>query len=201
MAELLSKSASAVIESLTAATANVTLTPSTTTFYVDEAVGSDTASTPGTLELPYKSVAGAYTSQGQDDLVLLVRQAVKEGETEGAFEPVSASAIKKGKKLYAQFVQKQRKAEELRLREESEGKEKREKELKKLEDAKKIVLVQPGTEARKIKIRQSVASRGERVRIFGWVHRLRQQGGMTFVVLRDGTGYLQCVLSGDLVSV
>jgi asparaginyl-tRNA synthetase len=61
------------------------------------------------------------------------------------------------------------------------------------------VLVEPATAASKIKIKQAVAKRGERVRIFGWVHRLRQQGGMTFIVLRDGSGYLQCVLAGDLV--
>ena len=52
----------------------------------------------------------------------------------------------------------------------------------------------------KIKIKQAVEHRGQRVRIFGWVHRVRHQGAVLFVVLRDGTGYLQCVLSGKLVS-
>ena len=50
-----------------------------------------------------------------------------------------------------------------------------------------------------IKLRESVASRDTRVVVRGWVHRVRRQGKkMTFVVLRDGTGFLQCVLSGDL---
>jgi len=38
--------------------------------------------------------------------------------------------------------------------------------------------------------------RGKRVRILGWVHRLRSQKDIIFIVLRDGTGYLQAVLSG-----
>lgn len=33
----------------------------------------------------------------------------------------------------------------------------------------------------------------------GWLHRMRQQGkDMMFWVLRDGTGYLQCLLHGRL---
>lgn len=52
----------------------------------------------------------------------------------------------------------------------------------------------------KIKIREAVASRGKRVKVSGWVHRLRVQGkDMMFAVLRDGSGYLQCVLTGQLV--
>ena len=38
--------------------------------------------------------------------------------------------------------------------------------------------------------------RGKRVRVLGWVHRLRSQKDIIFIVLRDGTGYLQAVLSG-----
>ena len=53
-------------------------------------------------------------------------------------------------------------------------------------------------EARRIKIRDGVASRGQRVRVCGWVHRLRVQKDLIFLVLRDGTGYLQCVLQGRM---
>ena len=40
--------------------------------------------------------------------------------------------------------------------------------------------------------------RTKRVRTSGWVHRLRDQKEIIFIVLRDGTGYLQCVLSGQV---
>ena len=61
------------------------------------------------------------------------------------------------------------------------------------------MLEQPAGDAKRIKIRQGVDNRDARIRVFGWVHRLRQQSGLTFIVLRDGTGYVQCVLSGKLV--
>lgn len=142
-------------------------------------------------------MVGAFIAQG-DAITAVVRTAGKDGLA-ATWEPATASAIKKGKKLLQLHQTKLARQEELKKREEAEGAVKRQAELKKLEDAKKIVLVEPTEAATKIKIKQAVAKRGERVRVFGWVHRLRQQGGMTFIVLRDGSGYLQCVLSGRLV--
>lgn len=50
-----------------------------------------------------------------------------------------------------------------------------------------------------MKIRDMVSHRGERIKVSGWIHYLRRQGtALMFLVLRDGTGYLQCVLTGTL---
>lgn len=108
--------------------------------------------------------------------------------------------MKKATKLLEAHKKRVARAEEVRQRDLIEGATKRAAEQARLDEARKIVLVEPESEAVRIKIRQAVESRGRRVRIFGWVHRLRSQGGMTFIVLRDGTGYLQCVLTGRFVS-
>lgn len=47
-----------------------------------------------------------------------------------------------------------------------------------------------------IKIKEATENRGKVVSIQGWAHRIRQQGKMLmFIILRDGTGFIQCVLS------
>lgn len=47
------------------------------------------------------------------------------------------------------------------------------------------------------KIRGVVAGPG-RVLVFGWVHRLRTQGQLFFMIVRDGSGFLQVVIEGVL---
>ena len=82
-----------------------------------------------------------------------------------------------------------------------------------LEEAKKIVITQDASlpKALKIKIMEKdpkivklrksgiTDTKGTRVKVSGWVHRLRSQKDVIFVTLRDGYGLLQCVLTGDLV--
>ncbi|KAK4058128.1 asparagine--tRNA ligase [Microbotryomycetes sp. JL221] len=191
MAALLGKTKDQVADALSQATSAINLTGST--YHVSEATGNDETGD-GSQSKPYKTVVGAMISQQSDNITLVVKQPGDDTQ----YEPATASALKKAKKLYSAHQNKLARQEELRKRDEQEGAAKRAAEQKKLDDAKKIVIEQPASPATKIKIKQAVDKRGERVRVFGWVHRLRQQGAMIFVVLRDGTGFLQCVLTGKL---
>ncbi|MDO8339253.1 MAG: asparagine--tRNA ligase [Candidatus Burarchaeum sp.] len=40
---------------------------------------------------------------------------------------------------------------------------------------------------------------GKKVKVRGWVHRARSSGGLAFVVVRDGTGVVQCAVKKDAV--
>ncbi|KAH9579437.1 hypothetical protein MS3_00009590 [Schistosoma haematobium] len=56
-------------------------------------------------------------------------------------------------------------------------------------------------EAKQCKIRDLQTLYDQRVRVYGWVHRIRRQSKtLMFIVLRDGTGFLQCLFSNNLVS-
>ncbi len=51
----------------------------------------------------------------------------------------------------------------------------------------------------KIKVRDGEGHRGQRVKVSGWVHRMRRQGvNLIFIDLRDGTGLLQSILVDKL---
>ncbi|XP_068683402.1 asparagine--tRNA ligase, cytoplasmic-like isoform X2 [Montipora foliosa] len=79
--------------------------------------------------------------------------------------------------------------------------EKAQQREKNLEEAKKITIKEDETlpPAKRIRIRESVTHRDQRVKVFGWVHKLVRQGkNLMLILLRDGTGFLQCVLSDQL---
>ncbi|CAF3802950.1 unnamed protein product [Rotaria sordida] len=71
----------------------------------------------------------------------------------------------------------------------------------KLQEAKRIIIKEDTSlpTAKVMKIKKIEDHHDKRVKIFGWVHRIRRQGkNLTFIILRDGTGFLQCVLTGIL---
>lgn len=112
----------------------------------------------------------------------------------GKYEPAAKTQLKKIQKLWAREMHKN--AE--KSKKEGEDAIKREQNL---EEAKKIVIKEDPSwsPAKLIKINEGETNRGVRVKINGWVHRLRRQGkGLMFITLRDGYGFLQCVLTNQL---
>lgn len=163
--------------------------------YVNDTKGVDESSATGAQDAPYKTPAFAlYT---HPDAQIKVFKAGVEG-AEGTYEDISPSALKKAKKGVDGLVKKAEKAKQL----EASKADREAAEAARLEAAKKITITEDKSlDKRKlIKIRDTTDNRGPRVKLFGWVHRLRTQKGVAFLVLRDGTGYLQCVLQGDLAN-
>jgi len=164
--------------------------------YTSELRGSD-ESGEGTNKVPYKTILQAMRRHGKEPFPTIYQDpkpdsdAAKSGKK---YEVVAKSQLKKITKLWAQEV---RKAAEKEKRDAEAAEATR----KRAEEAKKIVITEDKSlaPAVKIKINQGKDHREKRIKVYGWVHRLRRQGkAMMFLVLRDGTDYLQCVLSGEL---
>ncbi|KAG8924847.1 putative asparagine--tRNA ligase, cytoplasmic [Tulasnella sp. 419] len=165
-----------------------------TPVYVDESSGSDDTGN-GTVDNPYQTVVHALTSTKGHEVSIFIRKSSTE-----EYALIGTSALKKAKKTIEINEKKAKKAEENKEKLEKEAADSKVKDQKKLEESKKIVLKEDPSlpAATKAKIYTLKQQRGNRVRVFGWVHRLRQQKENTFLVLRDGTGFLQCFLSGPL---
>ena len=159
--------------------------------YVDEAAAPDSGN--GTEQSPYSSALAAMLARGSDEISILTKKTTEQGS---AYEPLSASGVKKAKKLYEGAVKKAKKAAE----QADADRQRAEADERRLEESRKVVISPPAgaPEPKRIKIVQGVQNRNTRVQVCGWVHRLRSQKDLIFLVLRDGTGYLQCVLQAPL---
>lgn len=158
--------------------------------YVSDREGSD-ATGDGTKEKPFKTGLKALMTVGKEPFPTIYVDSQKENER---WDVISKSQMKNIKKMWHREQMKS----ESREKKEAEDNLRREKNL---EEAKKITIKNDPSlpEPKCVKIHSLEGYRGQRVKVFGWVHRLRRQGkNLMFLVLRDGTGYLQCVLSDDL---
>jgi len=169
------------------------------TVYVSES-GLDTND--GSEGAPFKNVLAALHAVTCDDKGVPKGSIMVLSKEEGQkWAPIAKAQLKKQVKMYQADVRKQaagaKKAEEAAAREAADA-EAREKNL---EAAKQIVLQEDKSlpTAQKIKIRDGREYREKRVMVHGWVHRLRRQGAqLMFLELRDGTGFLQAVLTSQL---
>ncbi|KAI9145451.1 hypothetical protein BKA69DRAFT_584178 [Paraphysoderma sedebokerense] len=160
--------------------------------FVCELCGSDSNDGKSSTS-PLKTPLKALELYGEE-----IKISVRKDEQEG-FKLISGAALKKAKKAFEVAKKKAAKEEEKKKVEAEKAKAKEEEEKRRLEEAKSVVFKEDMSlpKAKKIKISHGVENRDVRVSVSGWVHRLRVQGkDMMFVVIRDGTGYLQCVLTG-----
>lgn len=154
--------------------------------YINESTGSDETGD-GSETKPLKTLLEAMRRAAEEPFPPFYCES-KEGDKKWVV--VSASQIKKIKKIW---IREKYKTED-KHQKDTEDEERR---LKNLEDSKNIVIKLDTSlpEPKTIKIRDCVPHRRQRISIFGWVHRLRRQGkALMFIMLRDGTGFLQCVL-------
>lgn len=158
--------------------------------YISEKEGDDQAGD-GTKEKPFKTVLKAMQAVGCEPFPTFYVDSKKENER---WDVISKSQLKNVRKMWIRENMKN----ETKLEKEAEDQLRREKNL---EEAKKIIIKNDPSlpEPKTVKIGLLEQHRDQRVKVFGWVHRLRRQGkNLMFIVLRDGTGFLQCVLSDSL---
>ena len=191
------------------------------TIYIDEEAGQDSSSADGSQQQPYKSLQYAYL-QHLEGPSYLVRKREAEAGTDGAapavsedWKPAAKAAMKKAVNYADAQKKKASKEKDLAIRQQKEEEERQ----KVLDEAKKIVITEDTSLPKAVKIKldekdpavvklgsgerskevdYNSEQRGTRVRIFGRVHRERKQKGVHFVTLRDGYGFMQCVLTGQL---
>lgn len=153
--------------------------------------GSDTAGR-GSVDSPYASLVEAMwairrKSPNNTSQVYLVRKDLDEG-----YQPAAKAAIKKATGIVEGRIKKTQKQNLLYANSASN--------LVSDEDlnveAEDVTLthqplIAPSEPFDTVKICRVPLEK--RVRLFGWVHRIRLQKSVAFLTLRDGTGYIQCV--------
>ncbi|SCW02622.1 LAFE_0F10660g1_1 [Lachancea fermentati] len=164
--------------------------------YINELSGIDETSATGSQESPFKTAAYAlFTAreQSEEPKLFTFKQDSENGD---GYVPITPSALKKARKGCDGLKKKLVKQQEL---------EKRKQEQQEAENQKKLASLNITIEedpslppAQRMKVEKTYSAAGQRVKVSGWIHRIRNNKSLVFVVLRDGTGYLQAVLPGDL---
>lgn len=160
--------------------------------YTSEKKGNDETGQ-GTEKSPYKTIMQAMRHAGKEPFPPIYVDS-KDEKSEAVYELAAKSQLKKIQKLWVRDNQKNAD----KSKREEEDAQKRQQNL---EEAKQIVIKEDPSwpSAKRVRIEEGEDNRGIRVRIYGWVHRLRRQGkGLMFITLRDGSGFLQCVLTDTL---
>ncbi|OMJ28497.1 Asparagine-tRNA ligase, cytoplasmic [Smittium culicis] len=164
--------------------------------------GSD-ESADGSIAKPFKTPLAALTASASfiDTASFLIKKAQVADAEPTDYQPLAPTAFKKAKKAFELNLKKSKKHAETQAKESASNLAKQQEEEKRIENSKSIVLVQDPSlpPAKFIKINDAVNYRDQRVNVRGWVHRMRVQGkDFMFIVLRDGTVNLQCIMTDRL---
>lgn len=135
--------------------------------YTSEKNGSDETGD-GSENNPFKTILAAMRHSGKEPFPIIYHDS---HENDKKYEPASKSQLKKIQKIWLREKYKNEEKEKKLLEDE-------EKRLKNLEEAKTIVIEEDKSlpDAKQIKIKEALSHRDERIKIYGWVHRLRRQG-------------------------
>ncbi|XP_058802361.1 asparagine--tRNA ligase, cytoplasmic [Phymastichus coffea] len=158
--------------------------------YTSEKTGSD-ENGDGSEAKPFKTILQAMRHAEKEPFPEIYQDSKEEGKK---YELAAKSQLKKVQKIW---IREQYKNED----KQKKLQEDEEKRLKNLEEAKSIVIEQDKSlpTATLSKINRATHHIDQRIQVFGWVHRLRRQGkALMFITLRDGTGFLQCILNDKL---
>ena len=170
--------------------------------YIDTDAGIDHAeAADGSEAKPYKSLAFAYIQHFEKPTPTYVTRASKTGDDEVArlaWKDPAKAALKKAQGALDAHKKKVTKQKQAAAAEE----EKKQLKEQALKDAKNITLQEdknlpeavPTNIGQKDLALGEGGERGTRVKVYGRIHRLRQQKHATFITLMDGHGQLQCIL-------
>lgn len=182
------------------------------TYYIDEDVGQDIDTQKGDESLPFKSLGFAVLTHGESHKFLTrksVTGEVPDGSDASArleWKPAAKAAMKKAVNFAKAQKKKAEKAQELEAQQTKVLADR----TKVLDEAKKITLEEDKslpaplrikldeTDPQKITLGDGKDKKGTRVRVFGRVHRERRQKENMFITLRDGYGFMQVILQGQL---
>jgi asparaginyl-tRNA synthetase len=163
-----------------------------TKIHICSQTGTDAAS--GSESSPFQTLQAAVIATHPSDSSSV--QFFTRTTAQDPYVEVAKSALKKAKN-YAEITAKKV------LNSTGQAASKTAEEQARLDTARSITIAQDASlpVAIPIKISGAIKARdsGTRVSIQAWVHRLRRQGkSMMFVVLRDGTGFVQCLMQDAL---
>ncbi|KAL2257786.1 hypothetical protein VTK26DRAFT_9173 [Humicola hyalothermophila] len=181
-------------------------TKSDTKCYIDPVNGKDDETADGSEAKPYQSLYHALIQHLDKPAPAYLTRVAKEGAgSDGpVWEEPAKSAMKKAVGRVDAYKKKLAKEQASARQEEEERKQR----LKNLEEAKKIVLKQDPSLPPAVRIKlnnknvelgDGAGKKGTRVKVYGRIAQLRTQKTATFITLKDGYGFLQCILpAGDL---